>query len=171
MWQRHPEPRRRRAPPRPRQAAPPTIAFIAVAVRAGIEPATPQPGRFLLPEPRAPADACRGFGPRAGRPVRLAFAQEQLGDIVFVELPEVGITVQKGDEAATIESVKAASEFFTPVSGKVININNTIIDDPGLINSDPREVGWFFSLELADPSELENLMDEAAYESFVTSLS
>ena len=99
------------------------------------------------------------------------FAQEQLGDIVFVELPEVGITVQKGDEAATIESVKAASEFFTPVSGKVININNTIIDDPGLINSDPREVGWFFSLELADPSELENLMDEAAYESFVTSLS
>ena len=99
------------------------------------------------------------------------FAQEQLGDIVFVELPEVGITVQKGDEAATIESVKAASEFFTPVSGKVININNTIIDDPGLINSDLREVGWFFSLELADPSELENLMDEAAYESFVTSLS
>ena len=99
------------------------------------------------------------------------FAQEQLGDIVFVELPEVGITVKKGDEAATIESVKAASEFFTPVSGKVININNTIIDDPGLINSDPREVGWFFSLELADPSELESLMDEAAYESFVTSLS
>ena len=99
------------------------------------------------------------------------FAQEQLGDIVFVELPEVGITVQKGDEAATIESVKAASEFFTPVSGKVININNAIIDDPGLINSAPREVGWFFSLELADPSELENLMDEAAYESFVTSLS
>ena len=99
------------------------------------------------------------------------FAQEQLGDIVFVELPEVGLTVQKGDEAATIESVKAASEFFTPVSGKVININNAIIDDPGLINSDPREVGWFFSLELADPSELENLMDEAAYESFVTSLS
>ena len=99
------------------------------------------------------------------------FAQEQLGDIVFVELPEVGLTVQKGDEAATIESVKAASEFFTPVSGKVININNTIIDDPGLINSDPREVGWFFSLELADPSELESLMDEAAYESFVTSLS
>ena len=99
------------------------------------------------------------------------FAQEQLGDIVFVELPEIGTTVQKGDEAATIESVKAASEFFTPVSGKVININNAIIDDPGLINSDPREVGWFFSLELADPSELENLMDEAAYESFVTSLS
>ena len=99
------------------------------------------------------------------------FAQEQLGDIVFVELPEIGTTVQKGDEAATIESVKAASEFFTPVSGKVININNAIIEDPGLINSDPREVGWFFSLELADPSELENLMDEAAYESFVTSLS
>ena len=99
------------------------------------------------------------------------FAQEQLGDIVFVELPEVGVFVQKGDEAATIESVKAASEFFTPVSGKVININNAIIDDPGLINSDPREIGWFFSLELADPSELENLMDEAAYESFVTSLS
>tara|TARA_B100000686_G_C16290049_1_gene713187 strand:- start:67 stop:462 length:396 start_codon:yes stop_codon:yes gene_type:complete len=99
------------------------------------------------------------------------FAQEQLGDIVFVDLPEVGITVQKGDEAATIESVKAASEFFSPVSGKVININNAVIDDPGLINSDPREVGWFFSLELADPSELESLMDEAAYESFVTSLS
>ena len=70
-----------------------------------------------------------------------------------------------------LESVKAASEFFTPVSGKVININNAIIEDPGLINSDPREVGWFFSLELTDPSELESLMDEAAYESFVISLS
>ena len=99
------------------------------------------------------------------------YAQEQLGDIVFVELPEVGITVQKGDEAATIESVKAASEFFTPVGGKVININNAIIDDPGLINSDPGEVGWFFSLQLTDPSELESLMDETEYESFVNSLS
>ena len=99
------------------------------------------------------------------------YAQEQLGDIVFVELPEVGQTVQKGDEAATIESVKAASEFFTPVGGKVININNAIIDDPGLINSDPGEVGWFISLQLTDPSELESLMDETEYESFVNSLS
>ena len=99
------------------------------------------------------------------------YAQEQLGDIVFVELPEVGQTVQKGDEAATIESVKAASEFFTPVGGKVININNAIIDDPGLIKSDPGEVGWFFSLQLTDPSELESLMDETEYESFVNSLS
>ena len=99
------------------------------------------------------------------------FAQEQLGDIVYVELPEIGTIVQKGGEAATIESVKAASEFFSPISGKVININNAIIDDPGLINSDPREVGWFFSLELTDASELESLMDETAYENFVNSLS
>tara|TARA_B100000686_G_C16781626_1_gene972308 strand:+ start:2460 stop:2855 length:396 start_codon:yes stop_codon:yes gene_type:complete len=99
------------------------------------------------------------------------FAQEQLGDIVFVELPEIGITVQKGDETATIESVKAASEFFTPVSGKIVHVNNSIIDEPGLINSDPLEVGWFFSLELTDPSELESLMDKKAYESFINSLS
>ena len=98
------------------------------------------------------------------------FAQEQLGDIVFVELPEVGITVKKGDESATIESVKAASEFFTPVSGKIININDAIVDDPGLINSDPLEVGWFFSIKLTNPSELANLMDETTYESFVNSL-
>ena len=99
------------------------------------------------------------------------FAQEQLGDIVFVELPVIGAAVQKGEEAATIESVKAASEFFTPVSGKIININEGIIDDPGLINSDPLEVGWFFSIQLSDPSELDGLMGKSAYEDFVNSLS
>ncbi|MEE2694379.1 MAG: glycine cleavage system protein GcvH [Pseudomonadota bacterium] len=99
------------------------------------------------------------------------FAQEQLGDIVFVELPEVGTTVEKGDEAATIESVKAASEFFTPVSGKIININEVIINDPGLINSDPLEVGWFFSIRLSDPAELKDLMDQSEYERFLNSLS
>ncbi|AEQ50552.1 glycine cleavage system protein GcvH [Pelagibacterium halotolerans] len=92
-----------------------------------------------------------------------SFAQEQLGDIVFVELPAVGASFKKGEEVAVVESVKAASEIYAPVSGTVTEINETLSDEPGLINSDPAAAGWIFKLELADEAELEGLMDEAAY--------
>ena len=91
------------------------------------------------------------------------FAQEQLGDIVFVELPSVGTAVKKGNEVAVVESVKAASEIYAPVSGTITEINDALADEPGLINSDPAAAGWLFKLELADEAELENLLDEAAY--------
>lgn len=91
------------------------------------------------------------------------YAQAQLGDIVFVELPSVGTTVKKGDEVAVVESVKAASEIYAPVSGTVTEVNEALSDEPGLINSDPAAGGWIFKLELADEAELEGLMDEAAY--------
>jgi|SRR5690554_1104588 len=94
-----------------------------------------------------------------------AYAQEQLGDIVFVELPSVGASFKKGDEAAVVESVKAASEIYAPVSGKVIAVNDALSDNPGLINSDPTDGGWLFKLELDDEGDLEGLMDDAAYAS------
>jgi glycine cleavage system H protein len=94
------------------------------------------------------------------------YAQEQLGDIVFVELPSVGATLSKGDEAAVVESVKAASEIYAPVSGKVIEINEKLNDEPGLINSDAADAGWIFKIEISDAGELESLMDEAAYTAF-----
>ena len=96
-------------------------------------------------------------------------AQEQLGDVVFVELPEVGATLAKGAEAGTVESVKAASEVYTPVSGEVVEINDTLADDPSLVNSDPFGAGWFFKVRLGDAAELDALMDEAAYRAFVDS--
>ena len=92
------------------------------------------------------------------------YAQEQLGDIVFVELPEIGKTVQKGDEAAVIESVKAASEVYAPVSGEIIEINDALTGEPGLVNHEPETGGWLFKIKPADPGELEALMDEAAYQ-------
>jgi len=92
-----------------------------------------------------------------------SYAQEQLGDIVFVELPSVGTTVSKGDEIAVVESVKAASEIYAPVSGTVTEINAALEGEPGLINSDPAGAGWLFRLELSDQAELDGLMDEAAY--------
>ena len=98
------------------------------------------------------------------------FAQEQLGDIVFVELPEIGRVVHQGEEGAVIESVKAASEFFVPVSGEITAINDSLSEEPGVINTDPMEVGWFFSIRLSKPSELEKLMDHEAYQNFVTTL-
>jgi len=98
------------------------------------------------------------------------FAQEQLGDIVFVELPQVGRAVTKGEEVAVIESVKAASEFFVPVSGEIISINGSLSEEPSVINADPMETGWFLSLRLADSSELENLMNEDTYNNFLKSL-
>ena len=94
-------------------------------------------------------------------------AAEQLGDIVFVETPEVGATVEKGGEAGVVESVKAASDVYAPVSGEVVEVNETVAQEPGRVNEDPEGEGWFFKVRLADPSELEDLMDAAAYEAFV----
>lgn len=91
------------------------------------------------------------------------FAQEQLGDIVFVELPEIGKTLNKGDEAAVIESVKAASEVYAPVSGEVVEINEALSGEPGLVNKEPEAGGWLFKIKPAEPAELDDLMDETAY--------
>jgi len=97
-------------------------------------------------------------------------AQEALGDIVFTEVPEGGKQLKKGDEAAVVESVKAASDVYSPVSGEVTEGNQAIIDDPALVNSDPEGEGWFFKLKLADAGELDGLMDEAAYRDWVKTL-
>lgn len=94
-------------------------------------------------------------------------AQEQLGDIVFIELPKDGREVSKGDEIATVESVKAASEIYAPVSGRVVEVNSALDDEPALVNSDAFGEGWFFRIELSNPSELDDLMDEEAYKAFV----
>ena len=94
------------------------------------------------------------------------FAQGQLGDIVFVELPVAGRKVTKGGEAAVVESVKAASDVYAPVSGEVIEPNQAVADDPSLVNTDPQGEGWFFRLSLSDPPELEGLMDAEAYNAF-----
>jgi glycine cleavage system H protein len=97
-------------------------------------------------------------------------AQEALGDIVFAEVPEAGRRVTKGQEAAVVESVKAASDVYAPVSGEVIEGNQAVADDPALVNSDPEGQGWFFRLRLDSPSELDGLMDEAAYREWVKTL-
>jgi len=97
-------------------------------------------------------------------------AQEQLGDIVFAEVPEAGKQLSKGAEAAVVESVKAASDVYAPVSGEVTEGNSAVADDPALVNSDPEGEGWFFKLKLSNPGELDGLMDEAAYRDFVASL-
>jgi glycine cleavage system H protein len=98
------------------------------------------------------------------------YAQGQLGDIVFVDVPEEGKTLTKGDEAAVVESVKAASDVYSPVSGTVIEGNDELSDNPALVNEDADGEGWFFKLTLSDPSELEDLMDETKYEAFVAKL-
>jgi glycine cleavage system H protein len=95
------------------------------------------------------------------------FAQSQLGDVVYVELPEVGRRLEQGKEAAVVESVKAASDVFAPVSGEVAEVNETLAADPARVNADPMGGGWFLKLRLADPRELDALMDEAAYQRFV----
>lgn len=94
-------------------------------------------------------------------------AAEQLGDLVFVELPEVGATFDKGADAATVESVKAASEVYCPLDGEITEINQAIVDDPSLVNSDPRGAGWFFKLKLKTPSDADALLDEAAYNELI----
>jgi glycine cleavage system H protein len=94
------------------------------------------------------------------------FAQSQLGDVVFVELPEPGKQVTKGGEAAVVESVKAASDVYSPVSGQVTEANQALVDDPSLANTDPEGEGWFFRLSLSDQGELSGLMDAAGYKTF-----
>jgi len=94
------------------------------------------------------------------------YAQEQLGDVVFVELPEVGRKVEQGKEIAVVESVKAASEIFAPVSGEVVESNKALPEQPATVNSDPLGAGWFFKLRLTDKGQIDKLMDEAAYKTF-----
>jgi len=99
------------------------------------------------------------------------YAQESLGDIVFVELPEVGASFGKHDEVAVVESVKAASEVYSPVGGEITAVNDDLASDPALVNSSPMEGGWLYKIKLEDAADLEDLMDEAAYKDFVESLS
>jgi glycine cleavage system H protein len=98
------------------------------------------------------------------------YAQSQLGDVVFVELPHAGSSVTKGKEAAVVESVKAASDVFSPVSGTVSEANAALEADPGLVNSAAESDGWFFKVTIADKGEVEGLMDDAAYKDFVAGL-
>ena len=97
-------------------------------------------------------------------------AQSALGDIVFAEVPEAGKTLAKGQEAAVVESVKAASDVYSPVGGEVVEGNAAVADDPALINRDPEGEGWFFKLKLSDPGEVDGLMDEASYREWVQTL-
>ena len=98
------------------------------------------------------------------------YAQGQLGDITFVELPEVGATVSKGESASVVDSVKAASDVYAPVSGEVTDINGSLEDEPELVNSDAEKGGWLFRVRLSDTGELTDLMDRAAYDTFVAGL-
>ena len=98
------------------------------------------------------------------------YAQEQLGDVVFVDVPKAGRKVAKGEACAVVESVKAASDIYAPVSGEVTEANAALTDAPGDVNAEPMGKGWFFKLKLSDRSELDGLMDQAAYEAFVKSL-
>ncbi|MGA8382961.1 MAG: glycine cleavage system protein GcvH [Stellaceae bacterium] len=95
------------------------------------------------------------------------YAQSQMGDVVYVELPEIGHRVEQGKEAAVVESVKAASEVYAPISGEVAEVNEALAADPAKVNADPNGEGWFFKVRLDDPSQLDQLMDEAAYQRFV----
>ena len=99
------------------------------------------------------------------------YAQEQLGDVVFVDVPQVGRKVAKGESIAVVESVKAASDIFAPVSGEVVEANDALTDSPGDVNAEPMGKGWFFRIRLSNKSELDGLMDEAAYNAFVKGLS
>ena len=95
------------------------------------------------------------------------YAQEQLGDVVFVELPEADTSADKGAEVAVVESVKAASDIYAPVTGTIIESNNELSERPELVNEDPENDGWFFKMQLSDPSELDDLLDEADYQAFI----
>ncbi len=98
------------------------------------------------------------------------YAQSQLGDIVFVDVPDEGKQVSKGDDAAVVESVKAASDVYAPVSGTIVEGNPALADEPALVNEDPEGEGWFFKMTLSDTSELDGLMDEGKYQDFVSKL-
>ncbi len=99
------------------------------------------------------------------------YAQEQLGDVVFVEVPDMGRELDKGDELAVIESVKAASEVYAPVKGVVVAVNEELEDAPSLVNEDAQSAGWFAKIKIEDSSELDELMDEAAYKEYTEGLS
>ena len=99
------------------------------------------------------------------------YAQEQLGDVVFGDVPQVGRKIAKGESVAVVESVKAASDIYSPASGEVTEANAALADAPGEVNADPMGKGWFFKVKLGNPSELDELMDQAAYDAFVKSLS
>ena len=99
------------------------------------------------------------------------YAQSQLGDVVFVELPAVGRSVARGGDAAVVESVKAASEVYAPISGEVVAVNDGLPDNPGLVNQSPMDEGWFMKIRLSDSGELAELMDEAAYKAYLATLS
>ncbi|MHA1565452.1 MAG: glycine cleavage system protein GcvH [Alphaproteobacteria bacterium] len=98
------------------------------------------------------------------------YAQEQLGDVVFVDLADVGKNLTKGDEAAVVESVKAAAEVYAPLDGEVLEANEALADEPGLVNSDPGGAGWFLKIKISDGGQLEGMMDEAGYKSYVEGL-
>jgi glycine cleavage system H protein len=98
------------------------------------------------------------------------YAQEQLGDVVYVELPEIGQKFSAGAQAAVVESVKAASEVYAPASGEVVEVNNALDDNPALVNSDSTGQGWFIKLKLDNPAELEALMDDNSYQEFIAGL-
>jgi len=99
------------------------------------------------------------------------YAQNQLGDVVYVELPAIGRKVEQGGEAAVVESVKAASEVYAPVSGEVVAANELLSGEPGRVNAEPMGEGWFFKIKLSDPKQLDALMDEAAYKKYIEGLS
>jgi glycine cleavage system H protein len=95
------------------------------------------------------------------------YAQEQLGDLVFIELPAAGRELDRGAAAAVVESVKAASDVYSPLSGEITQVNESIVQEPGLVNSDPMGKGWLFKMKIADASEIEALLDEAAYQALL----
>jgi glycine cleavage system H protein len=98
------------------------------------------------------------------------YAQQHLGDVVFVELPEVGSRFKQGDEVAVVESVKAASEVYAPVGGEIIEVNGALVDDPGRVNADAMGDGWFFKIRVANPGELDKLLDLSAYRGYLETL-
>ncbi len=98
------------------------------------------------------------------------YAQHALGDIVFVELPEIGHVVTQGNEAAVVESVKAASEVYAPVDGEVIGFNEELVDEPALVNAAPESTGWFFKIRITNPAQLDALMDHSAYQTYLEGL-
>jgi glycine cleavage system H protein len=98
------------------------------------------------------------------------YAQEQLGDVVFVELPDVGVSFKQNDYAAVVESVKAASEIYAPISGEILSVNGDLADAPETLNSDPTGNGWMFKISISDAGEIDALMDEAAYKAYVEGL-
>ncbi len=98
------------------------------------------------------------------------YAQQQLGDVVFVELPDVGKVLERGKDAAVVESVKAASEVYAPIDGTVTEVNPALTDDPATVNTDPQTGGWFFKIKIADPAQLDALLDETQYNNMIQEL-